>query len=289
MTYWVLGIFLIHRLFVPVFFFLFTNKSEQAWLLIDMWWLLPVALILHMRKQTTMGPKGSLILGVGLGFCIYEVVLAFVCQHYRGWVQMSHMLSAIPFAFVCLALMTNRRTKNSWKAALGGVLLMLALGSVQYGYFHGPGKKTVVVAKKTKFYPAKKYNPTLVGDCGASEIYIKEDVDVSNFEFALYDCGFKPAVIRLRKDRVLKLSNQTDESANFHLLYYTSDRFKSAWNVLVPANSSRLADSFPDSEEGVYVLYSDKKRKAGFTLILTKELKPPFLVSQKPWTFRKGH
>lgn len=119
----------LHKGLVP-FVLGFTALSGSPYAQLSPWFLHPLLLAVLASRAQKLSATTSLLSGAGITHGALEV-LAVVQGQAVGWLVFSRLLAAVPFAIVCIALLTGpfpgRDSRAAWMgAAIVGVFPLAA-------------------------------------------------------------------------------------------------------------------------------------------------------------------
>jgi len=97
----------LHKLLVPIAL-KGTALATSPYSKIDVWWAHSAALLFCLCYLPQTERLLSLLAGAGVVYGAVETAEAFL-GHLPGWLAISRLLSSIPIAGICIAILTSRR------------------------------------------------------------------------------------------------------------------------------------------------------------------------------------
>lgn len=122
----------LHKGLMPLFLG-FTSLSGSPYAQFNAWFLHPLLLAILASHANRLSPGISLLAGAGVAHGVAEI-LSVAQGHATGWMAFSHLLSAVPFAIVCTAMLTGPYPGKHYRAAWTGaaIVLLLTLGEARW-------------------------------------------------------------------------------------------------------------------------------------------------------------
>lgn len=120
----------LHKCLVPIVLS-FTRLANSPYATWNPWFFHPLLMVILAGRDKKLTLATSLLAGAGIFHGIVETALV-AGGKVTGWHAFSHLLAAIPFAAVCVALLSGPFKGKDFRAAWAGALLvaMLSLGEV---------------------------------------------------------------------------------------------------------------------------------------------------------------
>ncbi len=280
-----------HKVIIPLSLkWIGTNQPRYAE--ID-WWFIPgVILISWLGKQNYIGRVASLLSGICISHGFLEL-WQVARGAYIGWLNFSHLLSSLPTALICVALLLQIEKKPhqllSWIAALLTVFITISLM---------PANEAASPVSSTRT-PREIKIPQIKTElsaetCGAQQLEIS-NASINQFEpkkntIAITSCGLRPAVVDIRKNKYIEFKNELHSPVNLHLLYLNKQNVKQGWNVLIPQNRKIRSPLLKQIMPGqVAMIYSDSTKGVGISAVVHSPVLGHWSLNRSPLILIERH
>lgn len=274
----------LHKLLIPLGLKL-TPLSTSPYAKIDWWFVQNIFFLALLRREQKLTSLLCWFAGMSIAYGAYEVYETAIGRN-PGWLAFSRLLSSVPIAGICVAMMSQktfgRRLISAWQGAIA-VLVVVSLIDVYYALppvEKSPTAKAPIASRDA--IPSSR-------DCGAQTLSLFPEEFASlptEIEIVADSCGFRPA--RLKKTGPdLWLSNQCEEPVNFHLVAKERGRLRTLWNMLVPAHQRLKAPPITMSEGSVAMIYSDNHPISGVVAIVMGSLEERWSLTRSPLTMQR--